>query len=415
MANPIYFLIVKYLFFIVAFGIAFAMIFSQSLESLGVNAFTYLFVIFGITVLTDMIANFSSGVFSFASSIFIIAACLITLAAAIIFTTTITKINATFLENGKPLEFSKSVRYDITKIETLFAVMVIIIIFGVMTLSKSSLFETVYQFFSEQIIHITNPNELGNNLIKTPSRGAILIALVCFGLLMRLYRKTITDTESKPNTAEHDFKESIRSTGQLSIAMIVYGVIYFIFAVLSIIFSTTMYMPNVSMYLNGILAFVLSGLFIYLMTKYLASGSMAIAAYIFIAIIGALNLWILISFLGKLGVPKLSGFIGMLGNDDTYRLINQTLVILIFVFITAISLYYYTLLKDVTEYTNLYVAFISFAAFFIFINLFSTKAVYNILNLFIFRAIPVLAVAVSIYLLVLTNYSAPLWRNKLTQ
>ena len=129
MAEPTFFSVVKYIFFIAAFTIAFIMIKNENIESLGVSAYTVILLIFVVSTLVDVFQNYHPTKNIFLSTVSLTGSSMLTMAAAIIFAIAIAKLNSTFLENGKPMKLSDTNRENVTYTENTFLVSTILLLF----------------------------------------------------------------------------------------------------------------------------------------------------------------------------------------------------------------------------------------------------------------------------------------------
>jgi hypothetical protein len=406
MEEPTLFAIVKYVFFIVSFIIAFIMIKNENLESLGVSVYTVILLFFVISTLVDIFRNYHPAKNLLLPTVSLSGSSILTLAASIIFVIAITKLNSTFLENGQAMKLSATNRTNVTHTEDMFLLSTILIFF----ISMQTYFHETSVFTN--IIHFLKMHVL--------KKGTIGFALICIGIIVSvslLYKTTLTDSSPK-DTNEYKFKRSIEELSLFMLCLFGFMTIYLSFIGLSLIAPTIFYMPDINIYLNGLFTLLLSGLSMYYVFSYFLPGTSKpwgkelISS---IVIFGIVALFIGGSLLKLSGMFNIGGLLANLGNYDLYSLINKILILSLFLFVFSKSFVYYKELGSDTPYNIAYISFVVLIFIFFGVSNSNPDMIGSILNMIVYTGIPILSLLIGVYLLYLSNKAAPLWRNQLTK
>lgn len=406
MGEPTYFAIVKYVFFIISFIIAFIMMKNENVEPLGVTSYTVILLFFVVSTLVDVFRNYQPSNNLFLPTMALSGSSIITLAASIIFVIAITKLNSTFLENGQAMKLSATNRTNVTHTENMFILSTLLIFFiSVQTyFQESSIFTYIIDFLKLHVL----------------KKGTIGFAFICIAVIVSvsiLYKITLTDSSPK-DTDEYKFKRSIEELSLFMLCLFGFMTVYLSFIGLSLIAPTIFYMPQINIFLNGFFTFLLIGLSMYYLLTYFLpnletdTGKLSISAIVFFGIIA---LFIGGSLIKLSGIINISGLLGNLGNYDLYSFINKILVILLFLFVFLKSFVYYKKLNTDTPYNIAYICFVVFIFLFFTVSNLPPNMIGNILNMVVYKGIPILSLILGVYLLHLSNKAAPLWRNKVTK
>lgn len=405
-ADPPYFGIVKYLFFIIAFTISFIMMFNEKIEALGVSAYTIILFIFVVSTLVDIVKNYHPAKNLFLSSIGLSGSSVMTLAAAIIFSVAIAKLNTTFLNKGEEMKLSDTNRREVKHIENTFILSTVILVFL-----------SVQTYFYEDGYFLKIINLLKQYVF---SRKGFMGAALAIGILISvvlMYNISQTDGAHK-GTSEYDFKHSAQELGLLTGGVFGYVVVYLLFIAGSLIAPTIFYMPQINIYLNGLFTLLLSGIAIYFLMESILPNMNSLWVYgliALVAIIGLVDIFVGSSLLRLSGFLNVGGLFGNLGNYDLYSLINKIMLLGLFLFIFSKMFKNYRNLPANTPYKLPYNLFVVFTFLFFGVNLFSADRLGFILQDMAYIGIPIMAVLVGVYLLFLSNKIAPLWRNQVAE